>query len=49
VWILLALLVLLWLKATFEERRLAERFPGYRAYAAATPRLIPNSMRCLRR
>ena len=28
-------------KARWEERRLAERFPGYPAYAAVTPRFLP--------
>lgn len=28
-------------KARWEERRLAERYPGYAAYAARTPRLVP--------
>lgn len=38
----LALLALLWGKSRFEERALAERFPGYRAYAARTPRFVPR-------
>ena len=33
------------LKAGFEERLLAERFPGYAAYAAATPRFVPRLSR----
>lgn len=41
----LALLGLLWFKARLEERKLAARFPGYRAYAAGTPRLVPNPLR----
>jgi protein-S-isoprenylcysteine O-methyltransferase Ste14 len=28
-------------KARWEEARLAEAFPGYRAYAAVTPRFVP--------
>ncbi|MDP2013215.1 MAG: isoprenylcysteine carboxylmethyltransferase family protein [Actinomycetota bacterium] len=36
-----ALIVLINAKARWEERRLAERFPGYPAYAACTPRFIP--------
>jgi protein-S-isoprenylcysteine O-methyltransferase Ste14 len=46
VWAWLALLGLLWLKTGLEERKLAARFPGYRPYAAATPRLVPNPLRC---
>jgi protein-S-isoprenylcysteine O-methyltransferase Ste14 len=45
-WVWLGLLALLWLKTRLEERALADRFPGYRDYAAATPRLIPNPARC---
>jgi protein-S-isoprenylcysteine O-methyltransferase Ste14 len=41
-----ALLGLLLVKTRLEERELAARFPGYRAYAAATPRLFPNPLRC---
>ncbi|MEV4701728.1 hypothetical protein [Actinoplanes sp. NPDC049316] len=44
-----ALLALLWLKTRLEERALAARFPGYDSYAAATPRLLPNPVRCWRR
>jgi protein-S-isoprenylcysteine O-methyltransferase Ste14 len=49
VWVWLALLGLLWVKTRFEERNLAARFPGYRSYAAATPRLVPHSLRCWKR
>lgn len=42
-----ALLVLLWGKSDFEERKLTGRFPGYRDYAARTPRLIPHPRHCL--
>jgi protein-S-isoprenylcysteine O-methyltransferase Ste14 len=28
-------------KARWEEARLAESYPGYRAYAARTPRFVP--------
>ncbi|MDY7089597.1 MAG: isoprenylcysteine carboxylmethyltransferase family protein [Actinomycetota bacterium] len=45
----LALLGLLWLKTRLEERELTARFPGYRTYAAATPRLVPNPLRCWKR
>ena len=38
----LALLVLINGKARWEERHLAARFPGYRAYAAQTPRFLPR-------
>jgi protein-S-isoprenylcysteine O-methyltransferase Ste14 len=38
----LALTVLLTRKARWEERRLGERFPGYAAYAARTPRFVPR-------
>lgn len=37
-----ALVVLLSLKARFEERLLADRFPGYREYARRTPRFVPR-------
>ncbi len=45
VWVWLGLLALLSIKARFEEMHLARRFPGYRAYAASTPRLIPRPTR----
>ena len=32
-------------KAAFEERLLADRFPGYARYAAATPRFVPRPWR----
>lgn len=32
-------------KAAFEERLLAERFPTYERYAAATPRFVPRPWR----
>lgn len=37
-----ALLVWLTLKARFEERLLAARFPGYIEYARSTPRFVPR-------
>jgi protein-S-isoprenylcysteine O-methyltransferase Ste14 len=37
--------VLLHVKSGFEERRLAQRFPGYAGYAARTPRLVPTPFR----
>lgn len=37
-----ALLALLAFKARFEERLLAERFPGYPEYARRTPRFVPR-------
>ena len=40
-----ALVVLINAKARWEERRLAERFPGYAAYADRTPRFIPGLIR----
>lgn len=43
-WRLLALgllVALLTAKARWEETRLAARFPGYRRYAARTPRFVP--------
>lgn len=49
VWVWLGLLALLWGKARWEERKLAARFPGYRDYAARTPRLVPDPRRCLTR
>lgn len=45
----LALLALLWAKTVLEERKLSERFADYRAYAARTPRLPPNPLRCATR
>lgn len=47
VWV--ALLVLLWAKSHFEERKLTIRFPDYRDYAARTPRLVPSPRHCLTR
>jgi len=49
VWVWLALLALLWGKTRLEERKLAARFPGYRDYAARTPRLVPDPRRCVAR
>ncbi len=37
-----ALVMLINVKARWEERHLAERFPDYTAYAARTPRFIPG-------
>ena len=37
----IALVVWMSLKARFEEKRLAERYPEYAAYAARTPRFVP--------
>ena len=39
---LVALSVLLHVKADFEERLLRERFPDYAAYAARVSRIIPG-------
>jgi len=39
------LFLLLTVKARWEERRLAERFEGYAAYAARTPRFAPFRVR----
>ncbi|MBM4134604.1 MAG: isoprenylcysteine carboxylmethyltransferase family protein [Nitrospira sp.] len=39
VWLVLA--VNLWVKLSYEERLLAQRFPDYPAYRAGTKRLIP--------
>jgi len=36
------LVALIAVKARWEERRLAERFPDYAAYAARTPRFVPH-------
>ncbi|MEO6821321.1 MAG: isoprenylcysteine carboxylmethyltransferase family protein [Candidatus Nanopelagicales bacterium] len=41
--------VLLHLKAGFEERHLAERFPGYADYASHTPRILPTPASILAR
>ena len=38
----LLLVVLINAKARWEERHLAERFPGYRAYCARTLRFVPG-------
>ena len=43
--VLLLLVVLLTLKARWEEVRLARRFDGYDAYAARTPRFVPVRLR----
>ncbi len=45
----LGLLALLWARTVLEERKLSERFTDYRAYAARTPRLLPNPLRCATR
>ncbi len=37
-----ALITLLSIKARFEERLLAQRFPEYAAYAKVTPRFLPR-------
>jgi protein-S-isoprenylcysteine O-methyltransferase Ste14 len=49
VWAWLGLLALLWAKTLLEEKALAVRCPDYRAYAARTPRLLPNPVRCVAR
>ncbi len=41
----LALVVLINVKARWEEQHLAQRFPGYAGYAARTPRFIPGLTR----
>jgi protein-S-isoprenylcysteine O-methyltransferase Ste14 len=41
----LALVGWLGIKARWEERRLAARYPGYAAYASRTPRFIPSPRR----
>ena len=40
-----ALIGWLMLKARWEERWLAERYPGYASYAARTPRFVPFTRR----
>lgn len=40
--VLVALVALLHVKARFEERHLTDRFEGYAAYAARTPRFVPS-------
>ncbi|WP_327010699.1 isoprenylcysteine carboxylmethyltransferase family protein [Dactylosporangium sp. NBC_01737] len=45
IWVWLALLALLWSKTILEERALTARFPDYPAYAARTPRLVPDVLR----
>ncbi len=49
IWVWLALLALLWGKSVLEERALTRRYPDYRAYAAHTPRFLPDPRRHLRR
>jgi protein-S-isoprenylcysteine O-methyltransferase Ste14 len=49
VWVWCALLAVLLVKTVLEEAALRARFPGYASYAAATPRLVPNPVRCLER
>ena len=46
VWVWVALLTLLLIKTRVEEAALTARFPGYRSYAATTPRLVPHPLRC---
>jgi len=45
-WVSLAIgvsaLVFFTIKARWEEQRLSERYPGYRDYAAVTPRFVPR-------
>jgi protein-S-isoprenylcysteine O-methyltransferase Ste14 len=41
----LLLVILINVKARWEERHLAQRFPGYLAYARRTPRFLPWSNR----
>ena len=41
-WVWPALLALLLAKTRLAERALADRFTGYRSYAAGTPRLVPH-------
>jgi len=43
--VLVLLVVLLSLKARWEEVRLARRFDGYASYAAVTPRFVPVRLR----
>ncbi|WP_158274466.1 methyltransferase [Cellulomonas sp. WB94] len=43
--VLVVLVLLLTLKARWEEVRLARRFDGYAAYAATTPRFVPVRLR----
>lgn len=38
----LGLLLLLWVKASWEERMLREKFPQYEAYASRVPRFVPR-------
>jgi protein-S-isoprenylcysteine O-methyltransferase Ste14 len=39
------LVLLLTVKARWEEKRLTQRFPGYAGYAARTPRFVPIRLR----
>ena len=43
--VLVLLVLLLTMKARWEEVRLARRFDGYAAYAATTPRFVPIRLR----
>ena len=40
-----ALVLLLTVKARWEEKHLAQRFEGYAGYAARTPRFLPFRLR----
>lgn len=44
-----ALVAVIAVKARWEEARLSERFPGYAAYAARTPRFVPLVRRSVTR
>lgn len=39
----LGLLLLLWAKASWEEKMLRQKFPAYEAYAARVPRFVPRT------
>jgi protein-S-isoprenylcysteine O-methyltransferase Ste14 len=42
VWFLVALVILLNIKARWEERLLLARYPEYKAYMSSTPRFLPR-------
>ena len=45
IFVFAALVVLLAVKSPFEERLLARRFAGYRAYVRVAPRFVPSLSR----
>ncbi len=46
--LVVATIVFFALKSRWEERRLIDRYPAYPAYAAQTPRFVPNPVRLIK-